>query len=294
VSKPVVLHWCPNRNMSRSHAWNVTVGMVRPPGLPRPVCEHRNHELNLTSSAEVPGPGHYPLPDEISPKGKLGPKFGTSQRDPGRLCPEDLRTPTFRAIYLDRPPPNAYDVTHTVGSALRVPIRFTRATRFSKGLTDANPGPGAYEITKVDRLEEAKKRGVSFTHARRIDTSRNEADTSTMPGPGAYTPVLPPKRIRSATFGRSSRLPPEPPRIPEGEQAAVKSAQRKLRLSSAASSRSASTTVLMTPGVSFPRAPRLRPTTGEMTASPGVGRYTPSYGAIDKVPRSAVLYTGGP
>jgi hypothetical protein len=262
--------------------------MVRPPGLPRPVREHRPHDVSV-GDLGIPGPGAYESHD---PRDRRLGYFPRAGRDPARLHPEDLRTPTFRKQCLDKPPPDAYTITHVPCSGLKVQVRFTRAQRFIAGQTDLNPGPGAYDMGASDPVDDSRKHGVSFTHERRIPrTSHQDLE---QPGPGAYTPTLPPKRLRSATFSRASRIPPDPKPFALGANTADSpSFKSASRLSSASATRAKQPLGSAAPGVSFSKAARIPAVVSDKLTAPGVGRYSPAFGVVDKRPRSAVLYTGG-
>jgi hypothetical protein len=243
----------------------------------------------MPSDPAIPGPGTYPT---RNPRDHRLGFFGRSGRDPTSLVPEDLRTPTLRRDNLRKPAPCEHDVRGLIpGSKLKVPVRFPRAERFTRGHADDNPGPGSYHKADERPEERAQKGGVSFTHARRRDTSMGDRD---IPGPGTYKPTLPPKRLRSATFGRASRAPPEPARTPVNADAEQRASERRQRLASRSQSMERglqSTSGGIAAGVSFTKASRdsLRLAA---TASPGPGRYSPGFGTVDKRPRSAVLYLG--
>lgn len=260
-----------------------------------PVRDHRNHEVTLACDPCSPGPGAYA---PSVPKNRMLGFFGRSGRDNGALVPEDLRTPTLRRDWLNKPAPNAHDVTRIPGSGLKIAVRFARAKRFVAGVTDDFPGPGTYKKEPEDPAIVASKHGVSFTHDKR--TARSLAEKEDVPGPGTYSPSVPPKRVRSAAFARASRAPPEPKHELQHPSAkgADGSDQRRARISARStpiSPMSASRTTSVSPGVSFPRAPRYPDTAatyGGKTLGPGPGLYSPGFAAVDKRPRSAVLYLG--
>jgi hypothetical protein len=171
-----------------------------------------------------------------------------------------------------------------VGRPSSAAIRFAMGPKadLASHATDG-PGPAGPQALAHPDVE-VGNRSVGFTSAQRF-RYHGEAGG---PGPGAYSPGLP--RASSAhavPFGKARRESKSnavdgAPSLTSGTPVMDATAHPD-----PARSPRGGASVLGT----FPRAPR--DPRSRTSASPGVGRYSPAFAAVDRRPRSAVLYLGG-
>lgn len=257
--------------------------MTRPTDVPQPVVEHRSHTV-FGSDRPGPGPSAYNITGTMlsSDSRKLtsqGAKFGSSSRFKERLL---ARMQTFGGE-------SAYNPSSFRSTRLPVTLQFRPGSSSGARPQSAGGcgGPSPPYISAPSYIGQGPK--VGFAQSKREGpTNAHQAST---PGPGYYSPVLPPKKstmrpTSAATtagrgfgaFGTAPRCPPVPMSEGPGPKYNPVHAERLIRSSS--------------PMVGFGTSTRGNGRV-DREATPGAGSYTPSYNHVFAAGPKTLLYLTG-